>query len=29
MAHVTGELVIDRSAEDVFDFVVDERNEPL
>ncbi len=28
MARITGELVIDRPAEEVFDFVCDERNEP-
>jgi uncharacterized protein YndB with AHSA1/START domain len=26
--HVTGDIVIDRSVEDVFDYVADERNEP-
>ncbi len=29
MAKISGEIVIDRLIEDVFDFVVDERNEPL
>jgi hypothetical protein len=28
MARITGDIVIDRSAEEVFDFVADERNEP-
>ncbi len=28
MAHIEGEIVIDRPAEVVFDFVADERNEP-
>lgn len=28
MAHVNGEITIDRSIEDVFDFVADGRNEP-
>ena len=28
MVHVEGEIVIDRPAEEVFDFVADERNEP-
>lgn len=28
MARITGDIVIDRSIEDVFDFVADERNEP-
>ena len=28
MIHVTGDIVIDRSVEDVFDYVADERNEP-
>ena len=28
MAHIEGETVIERSVEDVFDFVADERNEP-
>lgn len=29
MAHVEGEIIIKRSTEEVFDFVADERNEPL
>lgn len=29
MAHVDGEIIINRRVEDVFDFVADERNEPL
>jgi hypothetical protein len=29
MVHIDGELVIERPAEEVFDFVADERNEPL
>jgi uncharacterized protein YndB with AHSA1/START domain len=29
MAHVEGEIIINRPVEDVFDFVADERNEPL
>jgi Polyketide cyclase / dehydrase and lipid transport len=28
MAHIEGEIEIERSVEDVFDFVADERNEP-
>ena len=28
MAHVEGEIIIDRPVEEVFDFVADERNEP-
>ena len=28
MAHIEGEIVIERAVEDVFDFVADERNEP-
>ena len=28
MVRVEGEIVIDRPAEEVFDFVADERNEP-
>jgi hypothetical protein len=28
MARITGEIVIDRTTEEVFDFVSDERNEP-
>jgi hypothetical protein len=28
MARVEGEIIIQRPAEDVFDFVADERNEP-
>ena len=28
MAHIEGEILIERSVEDVFDFVADERNEP-
>ena len=29
MARIDGEIVIDRPVEDVFDFVADERNEPI
>ncbi len=29
MTHVTGEIIIHRQIEEVFDFVADERNEPL
>jgi Polyketide cyclase / dehydrase and lipid transport len=29
MTHVEGEIIINRPVEDVFDFVADERNEPL
>ena len=29
MVHIEGEIVINRPLEDVFDFVADERNEPL
>ena len=29
MAHVEGEIIINRPVEEVFDFVADERNEPL
>lgn len=29
MARIEGEIVIDRPADAVFDFVADERNEPL
>lgn len=29
MAHVEGEIIINRQVEEVFDFVADERNEPL
>lgn len=28
MAHVEGEIIINRPVEEVFDFVADERNEP-
>lgn len=28
MAHIEGEIIIDRPADEVFDFVADERNEP-
>jgi hypothetical protein len=28
VAHIEGEILIERSVEDVFDFVADERNEP-
>lgn len=28
MAHIEGEIIIDRPVEEVFDFVADERNEP-
>jgi hypothetical protein len=28
MAHIEGEIILNRSAEEVFDFVADERNEP-
>lgn len=29
MAHIEGDIVIDRTVDEVFDFVADERNEPL
>jgi hypothetical protein len=29
MAHVAGEIIINRPVEEVFDFVADERNEPF
>lgn len=28
MAHIEGDIVIDRTVDEVFDFVADERNEP-